>query len=182
MLASADKAPVKLAMVLLTSAAEALHNPMFWNKECLSGFPLKFPLQQHGHKSQTFTNTTVVAFFRVGPSYGPTWSMTSPSRRLCSSAAAAFRLRWQRWTRSTCQGHRCCHSAWNYKREVAPLCLDLIPLWIRLKKPEDSISTLWYFDIVDILWVFPCLKHHLHCASCHICSKLCLAYSNGTSE
>lgn len=114
---------------------------MFWNKECLSGFPLKFPLQEHGHKSQTFTNTTVAAFFGSGHPTGPAWSMTSPSRRLCSSAAAAFRLRWQRWTRSTCQGHSGC------QREVAPLCLDLIPIWIRLKKTrrfDFYIVIFWY--------------------------------------
>ena len=59
--ASADKAPVKLAMVLLTSVAwkslqhsptksnlhwnarpKPLQNPMFWNKECLSVFPGHF--------------------------------------------------------------------------------------------------------------------------------------------
>lgn len=90
-------------------------------------------------------------FSGSGHPAGPAWSMTSPSRRLCSSAAAAFRLRWQRWTRSTCQGHKCCHPPWNcntnIQRQVAPLCLDLIPLWIRLKKTrrfDFYIVIFWY--------------------------------------
>ena len=119
----------------------------------------------------------MVAFFRVGPSYRSYLIHDFSFKATLQFGSSCFQIALTAMDTIHLPRPQMLSFCLKLQREVAPLCLDLIPLWIRLKKPEDSISTLWYFDIVDILWVFPCLKHHLHCASCHICSKLCLAYS-----